>query len=547
MKNKNIKTLAALALATPMVACNKAEKQPNIVLFLIDDMGWTDSSVAFGEEVYPGNLRYNTPNMERLAEQGVIMTQAYVSSTSSPTRNSIMTGMNSAHSRHTNYGAKFKDTPTDGGDHLHVLENDCLERTNWNYNGIDPTGTTNNATHVTPFPQLLKDDGYYTIHIGKAHWAPGGTPAASPLNMGFCVNVGGQIVGRANSYYGEDNYGNKAGIWTLHATHNMAEYYGSNINLTEALTLEALKTLDYPIQQGIPFFLNFCHHGVHTPIQSDPRFVQKYLDAGMDKGQAGFASMIEGIDKSLGDLMDYLEAKGVADNTMIVFMSDNGGDSITPEKGGVAHTCNLPLKEGKGSVYEGGIRIPMIIAWGKKTAHGTRINTPVMAEDLFPTFLDMAGIEGYKTVQEIDGKSLVALLTDGSHQVRKAMDAGEITSQKEANAYRIDASVSGIEPDREVVLHFPHQWKPWVNDDIDYMSAMRKGDWKIIYRHRPQTLELYNLADDLGESHNLAAEQPEKLAEMAKGLSDRLRGWEALMPTVKATGKPIAWPDELAK
>jgi arylsulfatase A-like enzyme len=455
--------------------------------------------------------------MERLAEQGVLVSSAYVSSTSSPTRNSIMTGMNSARSAHTNYGAKFKDTPTDGGDKLEVLENDCLVPTNWNYNGVDPTGVTNNAAYATPLPQILKDAGYYTIHVGKAHWAPMGTPGASPLNMGFCVNVAGQIVGRANSYYGEDNYGNKQDIWSLHATHNMCEYYGTNTHLSDALTLEALKTLEWPINTGRPFFLNLCHHAVHTPVQGDPRYIDKYLKMGLDDQQAAYASLIEGMDKSLGDLMDYLEAKGVADNTVIIFLSDNGGDCINEQKGGVKHTHNLPLREGKGSVYEGGIRVPMIVSWAGKVASGTKINTPVVVEDIFPTLLEMAEIKGYNTVQKIDGQSLVSTLTS-----KKPLDYS-----------------------RPILQHFPHQWRPEVNEDIDYMTALRVGDWKLIYRHRPQTLELYNLTEDIGERNNLAKANPEKLAEMAEVMTAELKAKNALMPTIRATGEALPYPDQL--
>ena len=514
---RTLAKLSSLALAATLSSCAKSDDQPNIVLFLIDDMGWADSSVAFGDQVYPRNLIFNTPNLDRMAEQGMVLGSAYVSSTSSPTRNSIMTGMNAARSRHTNYGAKFQDTPTDGGDKLEVLENDNIVRTDWNYNGIDPTGTTSHAAHCTPFPQIMKDNGYYTIHVGKAHWAPMGTPAASPLNMGFCVNVAGQIVGRANSYYGEDNYGNKQGIWSLHATHNMCEYYGTNVHLSDALTLEALKTLDFPIDNGIPFYLNFCHHAVHTPVQGDPRFIDKYLEMGLDYQQAAYASLVEGIDKSLGDLMAYLEQRGVADNTVVVFMSDNGGDSINAQKGGVKHTHNLPLREGKGSVYEGGIRVPMMVCWGDKVAHGSRVNTPVMAEDLYPTFLDLAGIDNYQTVQTVDGKSLVGLFTG-----------------KDAMDYQ-----------REVLSHFPHQWRPEVNEDIDYMTALRKGDWKLIYRHRTQALELYNLADDIGERNNLAETEPERLAELAEAMTVQLIDKGALMPTVRATGEPIPYPNQL--
>ena len=548
--NKPIaKSLTAIALAAPLAACSHEEERPNIVFFLIDDLGWLDTSVAFGEEVYPFNLRHDTPNIQRLADEGTIMTSAYVCPVSTPTRSSIMSGMNAAHTRITNYTSVTKDWNPDATDTPEEKLDDVLFRTDWNINGITPIekeGLTH-AVHVTPYPQILKDEGYYTIHVGKGHWATGGTPAANPLNMGFCVNVAGQIAGKPRSYYGEENYGNTPKKWNLFAVQNLSEYYGRDTHLTEALTLEALKTLDYPIQQGIPFYLNFCHHAVHTPIHRDMRFFEKYIERGMDEGQARFASMVEGVDKSLGDLMTYLEEKGVADNTIIIFLSDNGGNSENLSKGGVRHTQNSPLREGKASCYEAGVRVPMIVWWPEKIAKGTRINTPTMAEDIFPTILEMAGIENYSTVQPIDGVSLVSLLTDGSQQVRKAMDAGEITSQKEANAYRIDASVSGIDPEREVTAHFPHQWKPYQLHDIDYMSAIRKGDWKLVYRHRTEALELYNIAEDITERNDLAAANPAKVAELAKALSDRLRGWNALMPRVRATGEQVAWPDELIK
>ena len=189
----------------------------------------------------------------------------------------------------------------------------------------------------------------------------------------------------------------------------------------------------------------------------------------------------------------------------------------------------------------------MIVWWPKKVAAGTRINTPIMAEDIFPTILDMAGIKEYETVQEIDGENLVPLLTDGSQAVRKAIDEGEITSQKEANAYEISESISGIDPDREIIAHFPHQWKPYHLNDIDYMSCLRKGDWKVVYRHRTQALELYNIAEDISERNDLSASNPEKLAELATALSNKLRGWDALMPTIRATGKSVPMPDEVIK
>ena len=493
----SLRSMAAMTLAAPLVGCTSGKQEkPNIILFLIDDMGWLDTSVAFGEEVYPYNLRHDTPNIANLAEQGVIMTSAYACPVSSPTRTSMMSGMNAAHTHITNYLPMVKDWNPDATDTPSEKLDDTVERTDWNYNGIQPAGMSDigHCVHMTPYPQILKDNGYYTIHAGKSHWAPGGTAAASPYNMGFCVGIAGHVVGKGWGYYAENNYRRVPDEYNQLTIQNMTEYFGSSTHLTEALTLEALKTLDYPIDNGIPFYLNFCHFAVHTPIHRDPRFYQKYIDRGMDEGQARFASMCEGVDKSLGDLMSYLEEKDVLDNTIIIFMSDNGGNSENLSKGGERHTQNSPLREGKASCYEGGTRVPMIVYWKGKVAAGTRLNTPVVAEDMYPTILEMAGIDEYQTVQDLDGQSIVRLLTDGSMTVRNAMDKGMITDQKEANSYVVPESVSGIDPEREVLAHYPHQWKPYQLKDIDYLSSLTKGDWKIVYRHREQKLELYKIS-----------------------------------------------------
>ena len=548
MKKIDLRPLASLALAAPLVGCSAKDERPNIVLFLIDDLGWLDTSVAFGEEVYPFNLRHDTPNIAALAEQGATMTSAYVSPVSTPTRTSIMSGMNAAHTRITNYTSVNKDWNPDANDTPSAQEKDILQRTDWNINGVTPFDEPlDKSVQITPYPQILKDNGYYTIHVGKGHWAPNGTPAANPLNMGFCVNVAGQVAGKPRSYYGEENYGNTEDKWNFFSVQNLTEYYGTPTHLTEALTLEAIKTLDYPIDKGIPFYLNFCHHAVHTPIHRDPRFFQKYVDRGMDEGQARFASMCEGMDKSLGDLMAYLKERDVLDNTIIVFMSDNGGNSENLSKGGERHTQNSPLREGKASCYEAGIRIPMVVYWKGKVAAGTRINTPVVAEDLYPTVLEMAGVESYQSVQQIDGQSIVRLLTDGSAAVRKAMDEGVITSQQQANDFQISEDISGIDPQREVLAHYPHQWKSYQLRDIDYMSSLRKGDWKIVYRHREQTLELYNIGEDITERNDLSKSHPEILRQMADALTAKLEGYDALMPTFRATGGRVPMPNELLK
>lgn len=495
--------------------------RPNIIFFLVDDMGWADSSVAYDGTKYPMNKRYrnHTPNMDRLSKMGVVFSNAYACPVSSPTRTSLMSGMNAAHSRITDFTTAIPGIPSDASHKPEVLDNDVLIYPDWNWNGISPKPGVERTVQVTPYAQLLQDAGYYTIHVGKGHWAAAGTPAASPYNLGFCVNVAGQVAGKPQSYYGKENYGNTKEKWSTFSTMNLTEYYGTDTHLTEALTLEALKTLDYPIKNNIPFFLNMAHHGVHTPITPDPRFVQHYLDEGLDQGQANYASLVEGVDKSLGDIMAYLEKKGVADNTIIIFMSDNGGNSENTSKGGVLHTQNAPLREGKGSCYEGGIRIPLMMYWPGKTQTGVKTDVPVIAEDLYPTILSMAGVENYNTVQHLDGENLVPLITTGE----------------------------GVDPNRELLFHFPHQWKPYELEDIDYLSSMRKGDWKIVYRHRTQDLELYNLKEDISERNNLAKNKKyaKKFKEMAKAMSDKLREYNASMPTVRATGKPLPYPDEL--
>ena len=538
----NIRKSALLgaALLSPAMAA-LAKQKPNIIFFLVDDYGWPESSVAYGDEVYPRNRQFHTPNMERLAQQGVLLTHAYACPVSTPTRASLMTGMNAIHSHITNWVSMAGNQPSDavGGKNgaavYEELETDVFRRPDWNINGLCPDGPlsegVNDVQAATPMVRLLRDAGYYTIHVGKAHWASAGTPGASPYNMGFLVNVAGTNAGLPKSYLGTDNFGNKPELWNMAAVQNMVEYYGQDIFLTEALTREALKTLEEPVRRGQPFYLYLSHYATHTPIQKDTRFFDRYKkEMGLDAGQSKFSSMVEGVDKSLGDVLDYLEAHHIADNTIIIFMSDNGGNADVKAKGGVPHTQNAPLREGKGSCYQGGIRVPMMVCWPGRTAPGTRIDTPVVPEDLFPTILEMGHVKKYTTSQEVDGKSLVKLL------------AGK---------------PSDIDPQRPLFFHYPHQWKWEYKSEVDFLSTVIEGDWKLVYvmmntvpGQRVQDgvpFELYNLREDIGETRNLAAEYPEKVAELARLLGERLRGWNAPMPIVRATGKPVPWPDELLK
>lgn len=481
--------------------------KPNIVVFLVDDMGWQDTSVPFWKETTSLNKRYRTPNMERLAREGVIFTNAYSTPVCTPTRVSIMTGMNAAHHGVTNWTHVEKDHPTD-------MEDEMFRTNDWNYNGLDPRGHTAHAIHATPLPQLLKEHGYYTVHIGKAHWGSMGTPGSNPHNLGFMVNVAGNATGHPQSFQGKDNYGNLSGKTTHHAVQDLSEYYGSETFLTEALTREAIKAIDAPVMNRQPFFLHFAHYAVHTPLQADQKYYQKYIDQGLNETEARYASMIEGMDQSLGEVLDYLEAKGILNKTIVIFMTDNGGLSLVPLRGGEAHTHNLPLRAGKGSVYEGGIRVPMIVRWDKAFARGSRIDQYVIAEDLFPSILELAGIRNGKTLQQVDGQSFVPLLR------------GKSTTDS-----------------RPLIWHFPHKWQP-DGPGINYKSAIRLGDWKLVYHMRTGQRELFNLADDIEEKKDLASQNPVKVDELSKILRDKLRGWNAPMPVDLKTGRRLELPSE---
>ena len=558
MREKYFRPLTGLTLGLPLLAlagCQKADDRPNIIFFLVDDFGWADTQVPFGPEVYPTNGRHDTPNFVEMASEGAILTNAYACPLSSPTRTSILTGVSSAHTHVTNPLASLRgadtayDTPDDSPwATVDSLSQGCLDSPRWAVNGVNPAvpGNQDNvedAFYGTPYARLLKEAGYFTVHIGKAHWATAGTPGCSPYNMGFVVNVAGGVVEFSKcGYRSENNYGNvKDGRAVPFTPHNLMEYYGTGTHITKALTREALKALEFPIQEKKPFYLFLSQYAVHTPIQDDPRFYQKYLDRGMDEGQARFASMVEGVDVSLGEIRAFLKEKGIDKNTVLIVMGDNGGNSENKNKGGILHTQNKPLREGKASCYEGGIRVPMLIEWPGKVAPGTLINTPVICEDLFPTLLHLGGVTRYETVQEVEGQDLFALLTKGSQLAARQ----SFRDRREAYAFEIPESVSGIDPERYIVSHYPHAWKPYVLDDIDFLSSIRSGRWKLVYRMRTRDLELYDLSEDLGEASNVAKAHPDIVEKLARALSDRLRRFDASMPTVRSTGEKVPMPDEV--
>lgn len=488
-------------------------KPPNIIVFIVDDMGWQDCSVPFWKETTAYNKRYHTPNMERLAREGMKFTNAYATPVCSPSRISLITGMNAARHRVTNWTLQ-KNQSVDYPDSI-------LQAPDWNINGMSPVPGVEKTVYATPLPALLKQAGYYTIHCGKAHFGATETPAANPLNIGFDINIAGHAAGGPGSYLGEENYGNKknehAPAWGK-GVPGLSNYHGTDTFLTEALTIEAIKAMYAPVKNNQPFFLYMSHYAVHIPFAADKRFIQKYLDKGIPQKEAEYAALVEGMDKSLGDLMDYLDKNKLADNTVVFFISDNGGFSLAPRVG-EPFTHNAPLRAGKGSVYEGGIRVPMLVKYPGVTHAGTTANTPVIIEDFFPTVLQIAGIKKYKTVQQVDGKSFVSLM----HR------------QQTKNS------------ERSFVWHYPNKWIPQEGNGVSWVSAMRRGAWKLIYFHKTGKMELYNIENDISEKNELSKKHPGKLKQMAQWLSESLKKENALMPVFKHTEKQVPYPIDLSK
>ena len=476
-----------------------AADRPNIVIFLVDDMGLMDTTVPFlvdeagNPQKQDLNSYYRTPSMERLAAQGTRFSQFYAQSVCSPTRISILTGQNAARHHCTQFIAPAGNNRGTYGPE------------GWRWIGLKEGELT--------LPHLFSEAGYTSIHVGKAHYGPVDSFASEPLNLGFDVNVAGHAWGAPGSYFGESNYGAPK---SPKAVPGLEKYHGTETFLSEALTIEAKAELDKVISADKPFFLYFGHYAVHSPFHSDPRFAGHYESSDKPKNAKAYATLIEGMDKSLGDLMDHLEAKGIAEETLIFFVGDNGSDAPLGPTHDVASSA--PLRGKKGTHYEGGMRVPFIAAWAKPNAENPiqkafeipqgEIQTKQIGvvHELFTTSLDAAGIDipaGYVT----DGGSLRKLLVEGSDDSRQ----------------------------EEFLMHFPHSHRS------SYFTSFRSGDWKLVY-HYPvprkknkksntgpfPRYELFHLSEDPTEATNLAESHPDDLKRMVKAMAGALEAQGAL-------------------
>ncbi len=504
-------------------------RRPNIVLFLVDDMGWQDTSLPFWERATPFNKHFRTPNMERLASQGVRFTNAYAHAVCSPTRTSIMTGQNPARHHVTNW-TLWPDRDTSGA------WGRVGSPPEWRNTGLQPEDVT--------LPGLLQEAGYFTIHCGKAHWGANDTPGSDPSNLGFDVNIAGHAAGGPGSYQGVDNFGNKekGGHTRPWGVPGLEQYHGRDVNLTDALTSEAEQAVEHAVQAGKPFYLYMAHYAVHAPIQPHKRFLEPYEERtyvgtkiDIPPEEERYASMVEGMDASLGTLLDCVERLGVAQDTLVLFTSDNGGLSVhargrTP-RNTKKNTHNWPLKAGKGSAYEGGTRVPFIAAWASpKAKHplqtqlplraATVSKQPIISEDLFPTLLSVAGAaDRIPAGSPLDGR-----------------DIREYLLERESD------------PDRPLWFHYPHVWGPR-GPGYEPHSAMRVGTWKVIYFYNPRRWELYNVKEDIGEEDDLAEKKPKRLQKLAERMKRDFIAMGAQWPVDRETGReePLMTPAELEK
>jgi len=450
---------------------------PNILFILIDDLGWRDLTCY-------GSTFYETPNLDRLAHEGMLFTNAYSSCPlCSPTRASIMSGKYPARLGFTQIETK------DEGKLAYVPFIHYL-----------PLTEKSIAT-------ALREQGYQTWHIGKWHL---GDEPFHPQHHGFDINIAGSEWGfQKTGYFGPLNM--------PYLQNGPPDEY-----LTDRLTNEAINLIKNRRGEGDkPFFLNLCHYGVHEPLEAPEHLIEKYRQKAkalkldqtspfvigdyfpllrkqdqrvvrrIFQSDPVYAAMIENLDTNIGRLLQALDDEGIRNNTLIVLTSDNGGLATTeaPKRNQTsAPTCNLPLSMGKGYSHEGGTRVCQIIRWPDVIAPNSRCDISTTSTDFYPTFLEAAGTP-LNPAQRCDGVSLMPLLCGKNHLDRDA-----------------------------IFFHYPH-YAPTGSTPASWLIA---GDWKLIEQYETGIVELFNLRDDISETRNLAAVEPERV----KQLLAKLHAWQ---------------------
>ena len=443
----------------------------NIVLILADDLGWADLG-CHGADLH------ETPRIDAFAREGLRFNQAYAMSVCSPTRAMLLTGRHAARVGITIWSEGSLERNTS----RRLLQAESRH-------DLPPTEIT--------LAKHLRDGGYFTALVGKWHL---GDANHAPETHGFDLNLGGTHWGAPATYWwpysGAGRFGAQFRYVPGLGFGRPGEY------LTDRLNDEALRVIDHAGDR--PFFLYLAHHAPHTPIEAKPedvRYFQAKLRPDLRHRNPTYAAMLKSLDEGVGRVLDHLRARGLEDRTIVVFTSDNGGQMNVdpPSRPGEPPTRNAPLRSGKGSLYEGGIRVPLMVRWPGVTPRGAVSDVPVLLADLFPTLLRAAG----RPVPDgIDGLDLSALLRDPA--ARLGRDA--------------------------LYFHYPHYY-----ETTTPAGAVRAGDWKLLEYFEDGRTELYNLAADPGEERDLASFEPARAAE----LRTRLARWRAevgaKMPTVNPT------------
>ncbi|MDX1563841.1 MAG: sulfatase [Phycisphaeraceae bacterium] len=435
-------------------------ERPNILLVLVDDLGWSDLGCY-------GNPAVDTPRIDAFCGQSMKFTDAYAAApVCSPTRASIMTGWSPARLRITNH---LPDQKRFWPDNPKLLPAECLDRLP--------------LEHVT-VAEWLKAAGYRTAFMGKWHLAPQKVADKEdffPDRQGFEINLGGNGAGGpGRSFFAPYKFPNLE-------SKKKDEYlpYRIGREAVDYITKHKTSGTDQP------FFLALWHYTVHWPMDSPADLLEKYKKKGVQRGikDPRYAGMTEALDRVFGRVLDALEQTGQADNTLVIFTSDNGALISVAD-------CR-PLRKGKGYLYEAGIRVPTMVRWPGRIQAGSVNTTPIVSTDYFATILDAANVPlpaGYPG----DGESLLPVLTGKGKLNREA-----------------------------ICFHFPNY--AWHRSNR-LGGAIRVGDYKLIERFDDGSVELYNLAEDLSESNNLAATMP----KLAADLKSRLRAWrqhvDAAMP-----------------
>jgi arylsulfatase A-like enzyme len=456
--------LAVLDAANAKQA-NAARKRPNIVLILADDLGWSDLG-CYGADLH------ETPHLDRLAQQGVRFTDAYAMSVCTPSRAALLTGKHAARLHMTIWSEGSKGGPKK----RKLIEADSLH-------DLPHTETT--------LAKRLQEAGYLTALVGKWHL---GDVDHYPETHGFDVNIGGTQWGAPHTFFWPYSGTGRFGPEFRYVPH--MEFGKPGEYLTDRLTDEALRVIDRAGDQ--PFFLYLAHHAPHTPMEAKAADVSHFeakLQPGQNHQNAVCAAMVKSLDDSVGRVLDHLKKRGLEQNTLLIFTSDNGGYIGTEKAQPMPVTSNAPLRSGKGALYEGGIRVPLIVRWPSVTPEAAECRQPVILMDLYHTLA--ATVRGEKPNEPTDGVDLKDLLQNPGNAINRGA----------------------------LYFHYPHYYPTTTP-----VSAVRAGDWKLLEYLEDGRLELYNLRDDISEKNDLTAQMPDKAASLLKQLNDWRTQVSAAMP-----------------